>query len=301
MNTLKRQQDFLDSNFKIKFDGEKHQIDANVLINSLLHISAIIEETNKYFDTDKKIEIKINALDKGSFLIHIELIETAVESLKHLFNAGYVGHVGSIIGTLVGLVQLKQFLKEKKPKSAEKDGNTIKIVNEKGNVFIIKDSTFNIYNNSPIVQDALSQGFETLANDPSISAFEITDKNEKTLTRIDRDEFQSMAIKSDEILNGERVIVEAATLHIVRLSFEGNLKWDFYFKGNKISAKIVDRKFQELIDKGISFAKGDGLEVSLQITQRWDDSANTYVNKSYQVIKIARHIPRNEQGKLDLN
>jgi small subunit ribosomal protein S13 len=50
-----------------------------------------------------------------------------------------------------------------------------------------------------------------------------------------------------------------------------------------------------------SLSKGDGLEVSLQITQRWDDSANTYVNKSYQVIKIARHIPRNEQGKLDLN
>ena len=35
---------------------------------------------------------------------------------------------------------------------------------------------------------------------------------------------------------GDRQIVEAATLNIVRLSFEDNLKWDFYYRGIKISA-----------------------------------------------------------------
>lgn len=301
MNFVKEQIEYSDSDFKIKFDGERHQIDANVLINSLLHTTSIIEEINRYSDTGKKIEVKINALEKGSFLIHIELVETVVAALKNLLSTENVQYAGGIIGTLVGLIELKKFLKEKKAKKVEKTGNKVKIENENGNVFIIENLTYNIYESSSVVKDALSQNFETLANDPSISAFEITDKKEKTLTRITKDDFPSMSVKSDEIVNGERVVVEAATLHIVRLSFEGSLKWDFYFKGNKISARIMDVKFYELIDKGERFAKGDILEVDLQITQKWDDSVNTYINKSYQVVKISRHIPRNEQGKLDFN
>ena len=82
---------------------------------------------------------------------------------------------------------------------------------------------------------------------------------------------------------------------IVRLSFEDNLKWDFYYKGNKISAKIPDSNFYELIDKKEAFAKGDTLEVDLQIIQKFDESVNTLINKSYQINKIIRHLSRNEQ------
>ncbi len=52
---------------KIKFDGQTHQIEANTLINSLLHLNTIIQEINKELKTDKTISIKINALPEGSF------------------------------------------------------------------------------------------------------------------------------------------------------------------------------------------------------------------------------------------
>lgn len=298
MDSFKNQLEYFDSDFKIKFDGQTHQIDANVLINSLLHTTAIIEEINRYYDSGKKIEIKINALEKGSFLVHIELVESVIASLKNLFTFENFKLSAEIIGALVGLIQIKKFLGGKNPKRVERDGDKYKIENESGNVIVIENLTYTIYQSSTVVKDALSQNFETLANDPSISGFEITDKAEKTLIRIERDEFPSMYVKQDEISNGERVVVEAATLNIVRLSFEGSLKWDFYFKGNKISARIMDVKFYELIDKGETFAKGDILEVDLQIIQKWDDSVNTFVNKSYQVNRISRHIPRNEQQKL---
>ena len=106
-----------------------------------------------------------------------------------------------------------------------------------------------------------------------------------------------MALKSEELSEGERVLTEAATLNIVRLSFEEALKWDFYYKGNKISAKIKDPNFYELIDKGESFAKGDILEVELQIVQKWDESVNTYVNKSYHINRITRHLKRGEEQR----
>ena len=292
----------IDNNFKIKFDGQEHQLDANTLINSLIHISSIIQEVNSYYNSGKKIEIKIKALEKGSFLINIELVESALEHLKNLLTKDNVEYAAAIIGSVIGLVELKKFLKGKKAKSVdEKTNEKVRIENEEGEVIYIENFTYNIYQNSPIIKDALAQNFETLDNDPNITAFEITDKNEVSLIRVEKVEFDGMSIKSDEITNGERVLIEAANLNILRLSFEGNLKWDFYYKGNKISAKILDKTFYELIDKGQSFAKGDILEVELQINQIWEEAVNTFINKSYSVTKILRHIPRNEQGKLDFN
>lgn len=288
-----------ENDFKIKFDGQQSQVDANVLISSLIHTTTIIQEINKELNSGKKIEIKVKALEKGSFLVHLELIETALESLRNLLTKENIEFAAAIITTLVGIIELKKFLKGRKAKRVERKGDKTEIENNEGNVLIIDNATFNIYENNPTVKDAVSQNFEVLNEDPSVSGFEITDKNEKTIVRVDKSEFPEMALKSEDINKDERQSKQAAILNIVRLSFEDNLKWDFYYKGNKISAKIADPNFYELIDKGEAFAKGDTLEVELQINQKFDESVNTFINKSYQVNKIIRHLSRNEQQKIN--
>jgi len=287
------------NDFKIKFDGQQHQVDANVLISSLIHTTTIVQEVNRYLNSGKKIEIKVKALEKGSFLCHIELIETALDSLKNLLTKDNIEVGSAIVGTLVGLIELKKFLKGKKPTKVQPEGDTTRIVNKDGNVFIIENATFNIYENSPVVKDALALNFDALNNDPAITGYEITDKNEKPLVRVSKNEFTDLSQKSEEIEEGERKLIEAATVNVVRVSFEESLKWDFYYRGIKISAKISDPKFYELIDKGEAFAKGDILEVELQISQKFDESVNTFVTKSYQVNKIIRHLSRNEQQKIN--
>lgn len=293
--------DILTTDFKIKFDGEKHQIDANLLINNLIHTTSIIQELNRNLDSGKKIEIKIKALEKGSFLIHIDLIETLLDGLKNLLSKDNLETAAAIIGSFVGLIELKKFLKGKEPKSKENIGNKVKIENEKGDIIYVDNFVQNIYQNNTIIKDALSQSFETLENDNSITGYEVTDNNEKPLVRVEKMDFEFMSLKSDEILDGERITTIAATLNIIRISFEDKLKSDFYFKGNKISVKIDDFEFYERIDKGESFAKGDILEVELEIKQIFESSVNTFINKSYKVNRIIRHIGRNEQSKLDLN
>jgi hypothetical protein len=287
------------NDFKIKFDGQQHQVDANVLISSLIHTTTIVQEVNRYLNSGKKIDIKVKALEKGSFLCHIELVETTLDSLKNLLTKENIVVGAAIIESVVGLIELKKFLKGKKAKEVKQQGDKTRIINNEGNVLIIDNATFNIYELSPIVKDALTQNFDVLNNDPAITGYEITDKNEKPLVRVDKSEFVDMAQKSEEIEDGERKIVEAATVNIVRVSFEENLKWDFYYRGIKISAKIADPSFYELIDKGEAFAKGDILEVELQINQRFDETVNTFVTKSYQVNKIVRHLSRNEQQKIN--
>lgn len=291
----------MDTDFKIKFDGEQHQINANLLVNHLIHMTSIIQELNRNLDSGKKVDITIKALQKGSFLIHIDLVETALDNLKNLLTKENAKNASTIIASIVGLISLYKHLKGKKPKSKEISGDQIKIENEKGEVIYIKNFVQNIYQDNTIIKDALSQSFETLENDSSITGYEITDKNEKPLVRVDRDEFEYISVKSEEVLEGEKNIVVSASLNIIRPSFDEKLKSDFYYKGNKISVKIKDKNFQKKIDSGKQFAKGDTLEVEMEIKQVFISSVNTFVNKSYKINRIVNHISRDEQSKLNFD
>lgn len=288
-----------DNNFKIKFDGQQHQVDAQILISSLIHTTTVIQELNTHYNTGKRIEIKVNALEKGSFLIHIELIETALDQLKNLLTKDNLLFASGIISGLVGLIEIKKHLRGKKPKEVKNAGGTTIIINENNNVLNINSDIYNIYETNSVVNDALSQNFDVLDNDPAITAFEITDKKENTYVRVDRSDFKDLSLKSELIDENRKSITELTRLNIVRLSFEENLKWDFYYRGNKISAKISDPNFFELIDRGESFAKGDTLEVELQINQIFEESVNTYINKSYQINRIINHYKKSEQKKID--
>jgi len=291
----------MNTDFKIKFDGEQHQIDATLLINNLIHTTSIIQELNRNLDSGKKICINIKALEKGSFLLHLDLIETAFDAMKNLLTRDNIETAGIIVSSFVNLIAIRQFLKGKPLTSKQDEGNKVKIENCNGESILIEDFVINIYENNSIIQDALSQSFETLENDSSITGYEITDKNEKPLIRVDRDDFQYMSVKSERSLEGEKMTVVAARLNIVRISFDEKLKSDLYYKGNKISVRIYDPEFQMRIDKGESFAKGDVLEVDLEIRQIFDDTVNTFVTKSYKINKINNHIRRDEQVKLEFD
>ena len=155
----------MNTDFKIKFDGEKHQIDANLLVNNLVHTTSIIQEINRNFDSGKKIDIQIKALEKGSFLIHINLVESALDNLKNLLTRENTELAAAVIGAFVGLIELKKFLKGKAENKIEQSKNKVKITNCDGNVMYFENFVQNIYNNNTIIKDALSQSFETIEND----------------------------------------------------------------------------------------------------------------------------------------
>ena len=59
---------------KIIFNGDSGQIDANTLIAALGHYQFIMEAANKEMGGDKTVELKINAIEKGSFIIDVEVV-----------------------------------------------------------------------------------------------------------------------------------------------------------------------------------------------------------------------------------
>ena len=92
------------SDFKVKFDGES-QIDANVLINSLIHTTTLVHEINRYLNPSRQIQVKVKAPEKSSFLIEIQVLDV-VNTIKQLITAPNIETTSYIIVALVGLLQI---------------------------------------------------------------------------------------------------------------------------------------------------------------------------------------------------
>lgn len=98
---------------KIIFNGDTGQIDANTLITALGHYQFIMEATNKELGGEKTVELKVNAIEKGSFAIDIAVVENVLKSIfsneSVVYTAGLVTIIGGVLCVLRLLV-LKQGL-----------------------------------------------------------------------------------------------------------------------------------------------------------------------------------------------
>ena len=288
------------SEFKLKFGGEQHQIDANSFINSLIHNISILEEINKSIDPNKRIEIKVKAPQKGSVVVEIGIQATSIiEGIKTLFSDETLSYTANLIEIFGGCYGIYHFLKGKKADVISKEGNNVTISNSNGNVITINQNIYTIYSNRPIIREAMSKNFEALSTDSSIDSFQVIDNKDDKIFNVSQLEFEELSYAEVENPELEKTDTVRATLRIIRLSFEGNLKSDFYYEGFKISAKIIHKKFIQRIDEGEKFAKGDHLLVDLEIVKRFDESVDTYINKAFTVITVHDHMPRGYQTKIE--
>ncbi len=163
------------TDFKVKFDGSPQYIDAQTLINSLFNLSAAIQEINRELQPDSHIEIKIRAVEPGSFWLDLTILG---ETIPNLFTNENLDTGSKIIATLVGLFTLRKFLKGEKPKeiTSQKD-NKIKIENNNGQIIVVEGSVYNLNDKNKIVEKAVTNTFETLEADPSVTGLEITGRN----------------------------------------------------------------------------------------------------------------------------
>lgn len=288
--------------FKLKFGGKLNEVDASTLGYSLLNVTNLIQEVNQELATGQKIEIRVKAHAPGSFLVHLALDPQIVplmaninpENLKVIAEA-----VTAIIGTFAALFGLRKALKGEPPKEVTQKDEFVQIQSNSGNTIIIDQRTYNAYFNNPKVNEALTKTFKTLESDPSITEFEITDEKEVPIVEVKREEFHAMALSSTVPQAQTQSIIKRASLYIIKPSFERTLKWDVVYAGDKLAMSMNDEQFLNRIDKGERFAKGDMLEVELQIDQVLDRNIGTYINKSYQINKVLDHTPRPEQTNFD--
>lgn len=273
---------------QLHFHGEEHSIDANTLVNALIHYNALISVINEeYGGGAKAISIKVNAPEKGSFLLDINLVEKA----KSLFSAKNLGYISSVI-TIFGVV-IKMF-KALKGKPAKKEDlpPSINVTIDKVD---ISDSILNIYNNK-VTREAISKTFETLEKDESVTGLDVVTPRETIST--DRSEFRELVytdFDSEVPESTERVSEIDATLVIVALNFERGSTWTFIHRGERFRMQVKDDALMEQIDKGQQFGKGDAIKVKMQITKRYNPEYRVYEISSRRIVKVYELIKRDHK------
>lgn len=277
---------------KITFEGQSHQIDANTLINVLLHYQNIVNEASKELSGGtKNIELKINALEKGSFVIDVSLIESAI---KHLFSSESVAYIASLYAIVDGTHKLYKHFKGK-PVKTEKDKETAKT--------IIGNTEFNIairVYNQPPVREAVSKSIETANADVNVEGFSV-DCGTNEPTEFKRESFKEYIyddFDTEKAIPNETDEVVDAVLTIIALNFEPGSRWQFMYNGFKIQMTVKDDALMRKIDEGERFGKGDAIHVKMKIMKRYNPTYKAYENKSYKIVEFLEHIEVPRQKEL---
>lgn len=283
----------------ISFGNEANEIEIETLLYSLLYTSSIVQETNRAIDPEKQIEIKINALAKGSFEVHIELVERMFASLFSQSSITYVAALTTIVGSLY---KLHKHLKGRKPKKVEKQGDKVSITNYEGEQTVVLQNTYNIYNRNPKVRQSAAKQFETLSKNADVEDFTLRSERGEDV-HIERDEFDTLSKEipiREEKPEPQVNIRREQELLITRPSFVKELKWDFVYNGQRVSARMDEEVFRRIVEEGEQFAKGDRMLVDLEETRYWDDELSSYMitKESYKIKNYIKHIKGASDSKL---
>lgn len=289
---------------QLKFEGQTHSIDANTLVNVLVHYQAVVTEANRQFGGGaREVSIQVNAIEKGSFVIDISVVQNIMQQLFSKDTVEYLAGLTAIVG---GVYALYKTFKGKPVKSKEDVHTAEKAVgmtingNVKVNVKI--NNITNVYNQPP-VREAISKSVETADADPNVEGFTISEDNETTVTTFKRNEFKNYIYNdfdTEDEIPDERIFEETVTLTIVGLNFERGSRWQFMYKGFKINIVVKDDALMNKIDEGERFGKGDAIRVKLRIVQRYNKDYKAYENKSFKIVEFYEHVI-NKEGDLFKN
>ena len=284
---------------QIKFEGQEHQIDSNTLISALIHYNTIISESNKELGGgSRSVSVKINAIEKGSFVIDIALLENVMASV---FSSGGIGYLSDLVTVAEGVFSTYSLFKGKPIKSKEEEATVKLEINIGGNDNVIGDTIIKVYN-QPVVREAISKSIETAESDANVEGMTIS-IDKKDPVRFERKDFKEL-IYTDfdtekDIPNENEEIVDA-TLVITKLSFEKGATWQFLYNGFKISLVVKDDALMKHIDNGARFAKGDAIKVKMKIVKRYNTEYNAYENKGYKILEFIEHIIAKKPNQANL-
>lgn len=287
---------------KIVFGGESHEIDAEVLIESLINYSIVTQESSTYLSPDSKVNIKIKATQKGSFELIHEIIAYAG---NNLFTDHNVHFAANLVAIVIGLYKFKQWLSKNGPVERiehNDKNNTVKIRNSNGEIEI-NQTVFNIYQTSEAAREGLKKTFSKLKDAHEINDFEIIDQDtNEEIFRVEKTEFEPMSSDIGEPEQKKQTIVKRdQELYLFKIVFKEGHKWEFIYQNNRIYASVNDSEYVKKVTKGeIAFRSGDRIIADLEIIQVYNEAAGAFVNDEYHITRVKEHIPRSGAAQKQL-
>lgn len=285
--------------FVLHFGGERKKINAYTLASSLVSLADAIKEANSIINPGYEVEVLVEAFGEGSFRAKVK---TAYKGLKNLFNSNRLEAIA--VGIITSFIYQHTLAPDTDVKVIVDD---TQVIIQQGDKQIIVPKT--VYEAQKEVEKSekfrksVSKTFEAVEKDKNVTSFGFTKNisDEEPDILIARESFPLLS-KPIEIDEPQREIQEVADLQIKRAILERTKrKWEFIWRGIKISAPVLDDNFyNDFFAHKITVAPGDSLEAVLKIYQSRDEDTGIYTNSRYEVVVVHKHIPRNMQSELDV-
>lgn len=280
--------------FVIHFDTPRREINAYALATALVGLSDAIREANAAVNPGYRVEVVVEALTDGSFRA---VIRTVFEKAKNLFS--HEAAKAIIYGIIATHIYEKAIRLEEPPRITVSDDSVVIEVGK--NKIIVPKSVYEAkrqLENSERFKSAIGQVFSGAASDPNVQGVAINAPGGSSPEPfyIPREDF-GLLQTTTAIDDTTREVVETAHLEISRAILErGKRKWEFFWRGIKIAAPILDERFfDRFFAHEVTIAPGDALEVALRIVQEKRTDTGIYVNIRYEVIEVYNHVPRLKQ------
>lgn len=283
----------------IHFGTEAQRINAYTLASTLISLADAAKSANAVINPGYGIEVVVEALGPGSFRAKIRTVHHV---LQNLWNKQ---EVRSIILSIIASYIYQHTLASSNEVNVIVDDSQVVIEQNDKKIIIprtVHDALVKVEKSSKFQND-VGKAFETIENDDKIESFGITKNinDKKPDIEIPRDFFPLLtAVVEEPDLNNTRTITEIADLQILRAILKrSKRRWEFVWRGVKISAPVLDKKFyNDFFARKITIAPGDSLRVRLKIYQEKDSDTGIFTNKKYEVIEVLEHVQSPKQSYL---
>ncbi len=276
------------SEFKVIYEGDQHDIRADVLLDSIGSVTDLVSTINSEVGGGRDIKIRISAPERGSFGIDLTVLTDIATTVM---SEEVVTYTGSLVGTMTGLYELHKHLFGEDPDQVQEDGNDVHVENRDGDVKVFDKTVVNIYNGNDDARDDLDGTYESTLKDDRVEGIRIEDSETgEEKFRADREEFDELSGGDREDELEEREVQDRVTLTVVRVIFDPNRKWEFLLDGEKISAKIEDIGFWARVNNlEEEFSSSDRMEVELVRSQKYDPSLEDWSTEEYTIVQVYDH------------
>ncbi|WP_046562378.1 hypothetical protein [Kangiella geojedonensis] len=283
----------------LHFGGEKQKINAYTLASTLVSIADAVKEANSVINPGYDVEVLVEAFGKGSFRAKVK---TKYKDARNIFSKENLKAIS--LGVLASFIYEHTLAPDSDVKI---NINSEEVVIEQGDkTIIIPRSTYEAtkeVQKSKKFKNSISRISNSIEKDKSITSFGFTSSFEDEIPKIEIPRKGILLLSDpDDIAEPTREIEEAATLFIKRAILErSKRKWEFVWRGFKISAPVLDEHFyNDFFAHKVTIAPGDQLDVRLKIYQSKDEDTGIYSNDRYEVITVKRHIPHVTQDEAPL-
>ncbi|MBD3666607.1 MAG: hypothetical protein HUJ16_01510 [Kangiella sp.] len=274
----------------LHFGGERRKINAYTLASTLVSIADAVKEANSVINPGYDVEVLVEAFGEGSFRAKVK---TTYKDAGNIFSKENLKAIA--LGVLAAFIYEHTLAPDS---NVTINVNSDEVIIEQGDkTIIIPRSTYEAtkeVQKSEKFKKSVSRISNSIEKDRNITSFGFTSdlKDEKPKIEIPLKGILLLS-NPDDIAEPTREIEEQAMLFIKRAILErSKRKWEFVWRGFKISAPVLDEQFyNDFFAHKVTIAPGDQLEAKLKIYQSKDEDTGIYSNDRYEVITVNRHIP----------